>query len=466
VVHLLVLATSFACSAAIHAADRFERATAIAYARNVVLEGQRSGTRFQAVIGRESLWLSRSDGAFRQIWLDRDRSSWHWLNGFLGVASPARTYVRRLALSAMNGSIASHAPSSVRCERHHRREYATLVYEAPHDARIFIELDPVTSLPRAVDASNDSFTVKLRDLRYDARSDVPFLIHLNEDNQEFSFDHATFGRTAVPAIPPAKKSPLTETIDLPLIENGNNPKSRGVMSTIAGHRLNLMLDSGDNLTVLSVKAAKRIAAPLSARATDVLTASGFARLPLTIVPNIHIGKLVLKNETVAISADTHGYDGMIGLSLFSLGRVKLEQQKLTISRSLSHAPISSVPIDTYDGLPIASARLGRKPVTVLLDTGAALSAILPARWLRLETSRPIRGERCDLQGASAWQYFTARRYTGFELGTLQVPLAACVASYDEILPDTKYGLLGFPTIFKLVQTFDYRAQYIEVRRRG
>ena len=203
-----------------------------------------------------------------------------------------------------------------------------------HGARLTVELDPGANLPRTVEAFDDVFTVRFTNLRYGSSHDVPFLTHMTADLGDFTFDRASF-EEHIPAAPSKPKRHIGFPIKLPLIQNRTAPNSRGVLAMIGGHRFRMLLDSGNNATLLSIRAASQLGKLRSAGELYAVTSFGVSKVPLKVVPDITLGALHLKNETVAITSHTYGYDGVIGLSLFSLGYVSLAGNTVVIEPSRS-----------------------------------------------------------------------------------------------------------------------------------
>lgn len=464
--HVLALASSLACSDVTrNAAERFEQAASIAYAQTVSLHGRRHGSRFDAIIAPETLWLSRSDRTLRQAWLTYRRSSFHqFWNGFVGQGAPQRGYVQSLAVSALNGSIAVRPPTEIRCRRHHRHHYAALLYDESHGAHVVVELDPATSLPRTIGVYDEAFTVGFSDIRYDSAHDVPFLTHAIIGSEVFEFDHASFGDTNVPHALIDHGTKIARPVELELIRNASAPNRRGIIATVAGHRLRMLLDSGSSLTILSPAAAARL--KLTRPIGHIVTSSslGIRKAPVAIIPDVAIGSIHLKNEAVAVLDHTAAYDGLIGVSLFSLGRVSLSAVSVTIGPSPKRDRSPSVLLDTYDGWPLAPASLGSRPLTFMFDTGTAVDALLPDRWRNAGPGEALQGDRCRIEGIRAWQPIQGKRYTSFSSGAKRGILSACVSSIDETLPGMHFGILGYPVVSRYVQAFDYRNRRMELKR--
>ena len=418
--------------------------------------------RSEAWLSRDRLVLVQRLNGHREIWSDTRTEATHLLpNGFLGRGAAWRVAARYAAVRALSGELADTEPTSAVCLRHHGVKRPALRYRI-RDVSVQITLHPSTYLPdeiRAVPESHPTAGTQLNDIRYRrfGGSAVPVAWRNGISGVSFEIVEAASANDPAPvgtSVPAVNRAVVIPTVP------GLHDNETAIRVTIGRHRFRFYVDSGDSITALSPKTAAVIG--LRAAAADkMLQVTGAVDAQPAIVRRVRVGSIWLENEPVYVIRQTFGYDGIIGSSLFARGQVRLTPRSVIVLPG-HLASSAGIPIDTYDGVPFAVARVRNRRADVLLDSGAAFEGLLPQRLV--QTAPSGRGkERCRIYGIPLWLILGYVDVPDLRLGAARWPTHACV-SYDDRAARFIDGIIGQRAIVRAGVTFDYRASRIELGR--
>ena len=428
------------------------------------LSGRGAGTRTEAWIGNGELLISQNERGFRQSWSDTVSTSTHTLpNGFEGRALPWRVSARYAAVRALLGELTAVEPVSVRCVREHRIRRPVLDYNV-NGVRVPIALDPASSLPHRIQAFSPEHRFAgtwFTGISYRRVAGVAVPFAWQTPFQRFAFQSANLW-AAPPTLPAiAVRPPISHRVLIPAIRP-LAANQTAVSVTVEGHRFRFFVDSGATVTVID----ERVAALLRLKRVGhgrTLQITGAVRADPAFIPAMRIGPLRLKNEPVLIAQQTFGYDGMIGSSLFALGKVTLTKHGVVLEpRTAAMLARHAIRIDTYDGIPFATARVGRKTADVLLDSGAAFEGLLPSRFIGRARLLAKQTSVCNIYGVPHWMVAGYFSVAGLQFGSQPWPVRACLSYGDQI--HFVDGILGHAALIEAGATFDYLDGTVTLRR--
>jgi predicted aspartyl protease len=417
----------------------------------------RTGTsEIEGWIGRGELIVSENQQGFRQIWSDTESASTHTLpNGFEGRALPWRALPRNAIVRALTGDLADLTPTSSVCVRQRGVRRPELRYRLG-SITVSITLNPNSHLPyrlQAYASGHPTGLTVVSDIVYRRVDDASVPVAWQSGDQRFAF--ASAERTEEPSAltPIAARNPVSRRLTIPTIR-AQHSNETAVAVIIAGRRLRFFIDSGATLTGINEQAAAVLGLK-AGREGRTQQATGLVSARPAYVSQMRVGALRLDHEPVLIVQQTFGYDGMIGSSLFALGKVRITDRAVIVDPPSAPAP-EAIPIDTYEGIPFATAQVGREIADLALDSGAAFEALLPHRFAA--GARRIAGaaSSCRIYAIPAWLVVGYFEIPGMRIGGRRWPVRACV-SFDERAGHIVDGILGQAAIVRGSATFDYRS---------
>ncbi|MBV9438905.1 MAG: aspartyl protease family protein [Candidatus Eremiobacteraeota bacterium] len=377
-------------------------------------------------------------------------------NHFVGRGAGWRTRLHAAANDALLGALVDVEPQSVSCGRDRGVRYVLLHFRRA-GTRLTLRLSGAVQLPSSISAVGwDGERFEIRDIRYRRVGEDAVPVAWATSDHAVSFSTIARMRAEEPALPAGRAWIGGPTI-IPTFA-GLRPNQTTIRVVIEEKPYRFLLDSGANFTLVHPGLARHLALAHLTPA-GILQATGPKPAAVAFIPLIRVGAVRIKDDPVLVAADTLGYDGLLGLSLFSLGRIRIEPHQLVLSPSLPAASAAGVArLDTYDGAPIASAHVGSGRVRALLDTGAAFEALFPFRVSHSATLLARSSPLCRIAGAAPW---IAGLYLvpDFVLGNRTRPLHACVSMLDEVtpMPFPFNAVVGHQILMKPGSIFDYRA---------
>jgi hypothetical protein len=426
------------------------------------LRGRSATAESEAWIGQRELVVSQSQYGFRQIWSDTESASTHTLpNGFEGRALPWRALPRYAVARALGGELADLAPASSACVRQHGVRRTELRYDV-HGVTVSITLNPDTHLPyriRAYAPGHPTGLTILSDIVYRRVGDASVPVAWANGLQRFAFSSVERTDEQPAPAPIAARRSVSRRLVIPT-QRALHANETVVTVSIAGRRLRFFVDSGATSTGVSERAAVLLGLKSSGEART-LQVTGPVPVRPAIVSRMRIGSLRLDREPVVIIQQTFGYDGMIGSSLFALGKVRITERAVIIDPPPATPAPGAIRIDTYDGVPFATAQVGRETADLVLDSGAALEALLPYRFAA--GSRRIAGgaSSCRIYGVPRWLIVGHFKVHGLRFNSRPWPVKACI-SYDERAANIIDGVLGNVAIVRAGATFDYHSGNVQL----
>lgn len=140
-----------------------------------------------------------------------------------------------------------------------------------------------------------------------------------------------------------------------------------------------ILDTGANSSALSPRLVQMLGLPMDPAATvRVNGVTGSAMLPVVRIDRLRAGEIELRDVSLPVLAEHvfAGADGILGVEGLQAARIDVDfaRDRVTITQSgRARAPSGSVTVPVRverNGLLVASGRVGRVPVQVIIDTGA------------------------------------------------------------------------------------------------
>jgi hypothetical protein len=407
--------------------------------------------------------LFRKDGPLVQEWEDRPHGSTHtFWNGFVGVAAPWRSHLRAATVEVLSGRIAARTPSGTACRRKGGRYYAVLTFAAASDVRVDLRFDPNTGLPEEAAATTETGRSLVSELRYVRLDHTLVPTSWKQDGNAFRFSAISHGDSSAWPSMPRQPRTIRSRAAVRLVRNARSPATRGVLARADGLPATFMIDTGNSMTVVSAALARRL--HLRPVTQEYMTAvGGFSRVDIAFVQSLTVGPVHLQDEPVAILPQAYGYDGAIGMALFSRADAFFRGETMTLSPSAKLAGRGALPVDTYDGSPIAAGFIGGMPATLLLDTGGPLQALFPSRYRAVGTKTSAGTSDCASHGLPALQMVAPYRFDDVRIGRAAVKVRACTTATGEIGPGIHFSIIGFPGMFGPVRGVNYVSSSLTLR---
>ncbi len=460
-----------ACASQNIALQRYRAALGNRWQHAYRLSGGEQDHRYAGYVTAREVRLFRMDGPVVQEWDDRPTAATHtFWNGFVGVAGPWRKALRLAADEVLTGRIAARRPTGAVCRRKHRRNYAVLTFMIADGVRVDVSLDPSTSLPSDALASSELGQIPLSNLRYAHVDGSVVPVSWGDGDNDYKFGTLERDETTDVLIRPKRPPSIAAVARLALVRNPRNPKSRGVRVRIEGKPATLLVDTGNNLTVINRTLAERLHLRHITR-QYMRIAGGLELVTVAIARTLDIGPVHVKNEPVAILPHTYGYDGAVGLTMFARADASFQGDVMTLSpygvtTGARHAaPWNVLPLDTFDGIPIVPASIGGKETELALDSGAAFAALLPDRFRETGTALPGATADCTIAGLSILQSPAMYRFDDVAIGGASFSIDACVTQFDELGPNFRFPVLGFAGLFGPVRSISYESAQLVVGER-
>lgn len=429
-----------------------------AWNRGYCLSDRQGNRKLDAIINRDQVWIRREENGRSEAWQVNETDVTHrFENGFVGRAAVWRKVLAQGAVAVLNGTILTHQVQRVSCRRRHKKCTPTIQFSYTNEVTIIVELDPVSKLPTASTIYDGVGRIQLSDLKFAVVDSTVVPIAWTSGDNRYSFRRITHCEKLVEAnLNVLPTAPPFEQFSLKLVPGKANRTTRGVEVSVNGERAVFMVDTGSNFTTINAAFAAKIKiAPNGSQI--VQTVSGYAKAPVLTLPRLKLGNIEFSDEPVAIFPTTFGFDGVIGLALFSRGTVQLSDDMITIAPSLQKALDGSQIIDTYDGVPIAEASISGKPIRVLFDSGFALSALFSAHYVDHGQRFEKTSDQCQNLGLPIFQAPRQVFYPLITIGKTSTSVDACVTAFEEIGQNFAFqGIVGFPLINHLVKSWDYR----------
>ena len=444
------------CAVPLEHVGHFRTMTSAPLRQSYVLTGGSRGERDTAYVGANYVRMIRRTGPLVEEWDDEADASTHtFWNGFTGVAAAWRQELRHDAQRVLTGRLASLPIRRITCRRRHTREYLVLTFAPRNQVQLQVALDPQTDLPASVQASSGHQHVSLDDIRFRAVDNDQVPVGWREAERVVAFsavalDDFQHGDAHGMASAVAHRGIVQ------LRRNWVKPYSAGVPAVVNGTRAKLLVDTGAAVTIVSHLLAVRSGIrPL--RTTYARIPSGYARVTVGIARSIVLGPLRLRNEPVLVFPTAFGYDGAIGSALFGRADVTFRERFVTIDPSRPQHRGASVPIDTYDGIPVVHAWIGSQETPLALDTGAAFYGLFPGRFASEGRKLKSDPRACiihDLPAIVAPRLF---HFGAITVAARSFPANVCVGRLDEAAaPNVDLPLLGFRTLAGRLHAVHYR----------
>lgn len=451
----LVTATLATCPAPEILFQRYRARIGNGWEHSYRLAGHDATTQYFAHVSRRVFQFYRQMGPLVEEWEDIPESSTHrFWNGFVGRAGPERHALIALVDEILSGDFSNRSQFRAVCRRLHGRPYSALLFEAAPGMQVELRFDQDSGdLPNAAIVSAIDGRVALSNLHYVDIDDTVIPTSWDDGGKNFRFDTVTRDDGTVVASLPIPNAPLTTTTSIKLIRNDRNPRTRGVAVQANGRDAVFMLDTGSSITAVKASLAERL--QLKRIGTfGVHLPDGNISAPLSLM-SIQIGPLLIKDEPVVIVPETYGYDGTIGLPLFSRADVTFGPDAVLLSPPRDVRRPNAFPIDTYDGVPIVRALVGGEDSQVLLDSGGGFEALLPARYRAHGTATLERPSDCERLGLPAWQAPFGFQIQRVQLNSMEMRVAACISQLDDLGTGWSTAVLGFPGMFGPILTVSY-----------
>jgi hypothetical protein len=455
-----------ACASQSTSLQRYRAALGKPWQHSYRLTGHDGDHRDVGYLSARELRLIRWDGPLVQEWADRPSAATHtFWNGFVGVAAPWRKELRLAVDEILTGRIAARRPTGATCRRRAGRNYSVLTFMIGDGIRVDLSLDPSTELPSDAIVASGLAQIPLSNVHYTHVDGSVVPISWSDGDNRYAFTTIAHDATLVTILPRRPPS-IGAAARVGLVRNPRNPASRGVRARIDGKHATLLVDTGNNLTVISASVAARLRLRHVTR-QYMLVAGGIERVAVGVARTLDIGPVHMKNEPVAILPRTYGYDGAIGLALFARADASFRDDVMTLSPYIVPgawyaASRDIVTLDTFDGMPIVPASIGGKETEIVLDSGAAFGALFPARFREVGTKAPAQSTRCAISGLSSLMSPAMYRYTDVLIGTSSLTVNACVTQFDELGPNLRFPVLGYRAMFGPIRSLGYEAARLTV----
>jgi predicted aspartyl protease len=254
-------------------------------------------------------------------------------------------------------------------------------------------------------------------------------------------------RSTPSAIFPAKVSPTELRIRDPILRP--DLAVEAVVHGQDGTRTTLwmLLDSGASIGLLPAAVAADLHLVEARRAT-LIAINGVARTSVVVVPRLELGDLGVSSVAFLVNtlAGPAAEIGLIGQSVLSRMPWEISWDRGVVTLGTQPWPdgpdVSSVPLEPFaNGVETATVRVNGRPLKMMLDTGAVVSAIpeSAAGGLGLETEE-LPGHTF---GGASGTFRTDRGYTAdIELGGAKLEEQRFVVSVSRSLAVLGRDILG------------------------
>ncbi len=239
---------------------------------------------------------------------------------------------------------------------------------------------------------------------------------------------------------------------------------------VKGQKLRALLDSGANINIIGLAFGKKYLMA-SKQKVEVTTLNVTKKVPLyeSVLFSFHDAKI--RQPALGLELVSSNFDAVIGSSIFRMGtwEVDFPRRQFRIHKASSFVytgPTKPIPIEMKQGNPYVHLSVDGRTYTLLLDTGATGSLLLPASSKEIQQLKNRGQESSRLVGAHGEGLETYTKPAGeIEIGSYK--LNGVVANYfDEDTNSVReFGIMGLQFLDQFVVTIDlaHGALYLELQ---